>query len=105
MFVRKKPNKCGLSHSKTALQQTTPLDAYIRFSDWVVHLYNNNLQKGANGSALPYANNQLLQLESYLLEGRIKTDNNLTENSIRPLALDRMNCFFQEVMRALNESL
>ncbi len=76
------------------LRHNESREIYLKLSEWVAERYKSNLHKGAIGSALHYANNQLPQLQSYLLDGRIEIDNNLTENSIRPLALGRKNYLF-----------
>jgi transposase len=44
--------------------------------------------------AVDYALNQRLALYRYLEDGRLKPDNNLAENAIRPLALGRKNWLF-----------
>ena len=54
----------------------------------------NNLSKDAYGKALRYAHDQLPKLSAIFEDGRIEIDNNLIENSIRPLALGRKNFLF-----------
>ena len=76
------------------LRHNESREIYLKLSECVAERYKSNLHKGAIGNALHYANNQLPQLQSYLLDGRIEIDNNLTENSIRPLALGRKNYLF-----------
>ena len=44
--------------------------------------------------AIDYALNQRQALNRYLEDGRLRHDNNLTENAIRPLALGRKNWLF-----------
>jgi len=46
------------------------------------------------GKAVSYMLNQWPRLINYLLDGRLEIDNNLTENSIRPIALGRKNWLF-----------
>ena len=46
------------------------------------------------GKAIDYALNQRQALYRYLEDGRLKPDNNLAENAIRPLALGRKNWLF-----------
>jgi hypothetical protein len=50
--------------------------------------------KSTLGKAITYALNQWDRMLVYLEDGRIKIDNNLVENSIRPLALGRKNWLF-----------
>jgi transposase len=45
-------------------------------------------------TAITYALNQREALCRYLDDGRLKPDNNISENAIRPLALGRKNWFF-----------
>ena len=84
---------CNASQ-RQELRLTTSSEIYSKLLEWVAERYKCNLHKGAIGTALHYANNQLPKLESYLRDGRIEIDNNLTENSIRPLALGRKNYLF-----------
>ncbi|MCB0638703.1 MAG: IS66 family transposase [Lewinella sp.] len=61
---------------------------------WVRTEQTNNLSKGPIGKALHYAKTQLPLLAGYLDDGRLEIDNNLIENTIRPLALGRKNYLF-----------
>jgi transposase len=79
---------------RQALRQEQSREIYNTLLAWVEERYKNNLHKGAIGSALHYAYKQLPKLESFLEDGQIEIDNNLTENSIRPLALGRKNYLF-----------
>jgi transposase len=47
--------------------------------------------KSAIGIALAYTLNLWDRLNGYLLDGKYEIDNNLIENSIRPVALGRKN--------------
>lgn len=62
--------------------------------EWARGEQANNLSKGPIGKALHYAKTQLHLLEAYLEDGRLEIDNNLIENTIRPLALGRKNYLF-----------
>ena len=46
------------------------------------------------GVAITYMINQWLRLTNYLLGGRLEIDNNLIENSVRPVTLGRKNWLF-----------
>jgi hypothetical protein len=46
------------------------------------------------GQAITYALNQWPRLKVYLQDGRVEIDNNLIENSIRPLKLGAKNYMF-----------
>jgi hypothetical protein len=46
------------------------------------------------GKAMTYLQNQWTHLKTLFLDGRLHIDNNLIENTIRPLALGRKNYLF-----------
>ena len=50
--------------------------------------------KSSLGKAITYALNQWPKMLNYLEDGRIKIDNNLVENAVRPLAVGRKNWLF-----------
>ncbi|MFK8163835.1 MAG: transposase, partial [Lewinella sp.] len=79
---------------RLALRQAEAKEVYEALMAWVITEQNNNLSKGAIGKALHYAKKHLPRLRHYLDDGRIEIDNNLIENSIRPLALGRKNYLF-----------
>lgn len=62
------------------------------------HWLDDNLQqvlpKSSIGKAIAYAIKMWDKLERYILDARLEIDNNLIENSIRPLALGRKNYLF-----------
>ena len=52
------------------------------------------LPKSAIGQAIAYALGRWKYMERYLENGEVEIDNNLVENSIRPVALGRKNYLF-----------
>ena len=46
------------------------------------------------GQAIAYAYQLWPRMRNYLKDGRLKIDNNLAENAIRPIALSRKNFLF-----------
>jgi hypothetical protein len=64
------------------------------FEKWIEKHYPKVLPKGRMGKALSYTYGLLHRLSRYHLDGRYQIDNNLIENSIRPLALGRKNYLF-----------
>lgn len=50
--------------------------------------------KSPIGKAISYTATRLTYLEKYLTDGKLEIDNNLIENSIRPIALGRKNYLF-----------
>ena len=77
-----------------ALRRRLSRPVYEAVLEWVRYEQANNLSKGAIGKALHYAKNELPKLAACFEDGRIELDNNLIENSIRPLALGRKNYLF-----------
>jgi len=67
---------------------------YDAFREWVETQHKNVFTKGAIGSTLHYAVNQLTLIEPFFEDSRIQPDNNPIENKIRPLVLGRKNFLF-----------
>lgn len=66
----------------------------VAFEKWLVNEFPNVLPKGRMGKAIKYTYEIYHRLTRYHLDGRYRIDNNLAENSIRPLALGRKNYLF-----------
>lgn len=66
----------------------------VAFEKWIVSEYPKVLPKGRIGKALSYTYGIYHKLTRYHLDGRLKIDNNLGENAIRPIALGRKNWLF-----------
>jgi transposase len=62
--------------------------------DWAEEQQQSALPKSPFGKALFYLIQRKKKLMAYCEDGRIQIDNNLVENSIRPLALGRKNYLF-----------
>ncbi len=56
------------------------------------------------GKALNYLHNQWPKLIRYLDDGRLRIDNNLVENAIRPFVVGRKNYLFCDTVRGANAS-
>ena len=82
------------AEQRLALRRRLSLPVYEALLDWVGYAQANNLTKGAIGKALRYAKNELPKLAACFEDGRVELDNNLIENSIRPLAIGRKNYLF-----------
>lgn len=76
------------------LRRRAGTKVYDKLLEFVKRERASNLSKGAYGKALHYAHTQLPKLALIFEDGRIELDNNLIENSIRPLALGRKNYLF-----------
>lgn len=66
----------------------------VAFEKWMVREHSKVLPKGPIGKAISYTYGIYHKLTRYHLDGRLKMDNNLTENAIRPIALGRKNWLF-----------
>jgi len=61
---------------------------------WLQEQHNKTLPKSAIGAAIAYTLTLWPRLIRYIDQGRFQIDNNLIENSIRPVALGRKNYLF-----------
>ena len=66
----------------------------VAFEKWILAQYPKVLPKGRIGKALRYTYNIYHKLTRYHLDGKLKMDNNLGENAIRPIALGRKSWLF-----------
>jgi len=73
-------------------QQTKPI--LEEFRAWLEKRSVQTPPKGLLGKAIAYALNQWPRLIIYLEDGRLRPDNNLTENAIRPFVIGRKNWLF-----------
>jgi len=73
-------------------EQSKPLVA--AFHDWLTGHAGTVPPKSLLGKAIAYALGQWKRLEIYLQDGRLKMDNNLAENAIRPFVVGRKNWLF-----------
>lgn len=64
------------------------------FEKWIVSYMPKALPQGRMSKALMYTYALFHRLSRYHLDGRYRMDNNLIENTIRPLALGRKNYLF-----------
>jgi transposase len=62
-----------------------------QIGEWQVEEHTKVLPKSAIGKAISYLVARYNKLSLYLEDGRLEIDNNLIENSIRPVALGRKN--------------
>ena len=66
----------------------------VEYKTWLLDQYREVTPKSNIGRAIKYALNRHEGMENMLIDGRLKLDNNLIENTIRPLALGRKNYLF-----------
>ena len=73
-------------------QKSQPIIEDLR--KWLDKAIINSLPKSLLGKALFYLNSQWDKLIVYLEDGRLRMDNNLAENAIRPFVIGRRNWLF-----------
>ena len=61
---------------------------------WMEQTYQKVIPKSLIGKAIKYAYPLWTRMRNYLGGGRIKIDNNLAENAIRPFTISRKNFLF-----------
>ena len=66
----------------------------VQIKEWITQEQYNVLPKSKIGKAMTYFVNQYHKFENIFEDGRIELDNNLIENSIRPMAIGRKNYLF-----------
>jgi transposase len=64
------------------------------FKDWMMDNYRQLTPKSPIGQAISYALQRWDKLCIYINDGRLRIDNNLVENAIRPLTVGRKNYLF-----------
>ena len=93
--VERQADQQQLSYEERAgLRSRLAYPIMIAFEKWLLNEYPKVLPKGRIGKAIRYTYNIYHKLTRYHLDGRLKIDNNLGENAIRPIALGRKNWLF-----------
>jgi len=82
------------NEQRAALRKKLAYPILCAFEKWIVNYYPKAIPKGRMSKALSYTYSLFHRLSRYHLDGRYQIDNNLIENSIRPLALGRKNYLF-----------
>jgi transposase len=75
------------------LESRKPYERLCKLARWLIR-FRGLTPRNTLSKALNYALEQLPHLEPCFLDGRIKFDNNLTENAIRPAKLGHKNWMF-----------
>ena len=76
------------------LRQKESLPILIEIETWLKKNLIETLPKSAIGGAIAYTLNLWPRLIRYIEDGRYQIDNNLIENSIRPIVIGRRNYLF-----------
>jgi len=93
--VERRADQEQLSYDQRAdLRSRLSYPIMVAFEKWLVNEHPQVLPKGRIGKAIKYTYNIFPKLTRYHLDGRYKIDNNLGENTIRPIALGRKNWLF-----------
>jgi len=77
-----------------SLRQEKSVPVMDALGQWLVNEYPTVLPKSKIGKAFYYLIGRYNKIYIYLQDGRLEIDNNLIENSIRPVALGRKNYLF-----------
>lgn len=93
--VEKKADEADMTpEQRTKLRQEESYKVIQEFEKWLQDTWVKVLPKSRIGEAISYAYGLLPRLSRYVNDGRVKIDNNLIENTIRPLAVGRKNYLF-----------
>ncbi|NLA49448.1 MAG: IS66 family transposase [Bacteroidales bacterium] len=93
--VERRADQENLSFGERAeLRSRLSYPIMVAFEKWLANEYPKVLPKGRIGKAIRYTYGIYHKLTRYHLDGRLKIDNNLGENAIRPIALGRKNWLF-----------
>jgi transposase len=85
----------GLSVEQTLhTRKTESAPVLLNFKEWMLENYKAVLPQSPIGQALHYSLQRWDKLMIYATDGRLKIDNNLVENTIRPVAIGRKNYLF-----------
>lgn len=93
--VEKQARDKNMSYEQRCeLRKTFAKPAMDELKIWLDLNKDNVLPKSNIGKAIKYTLNLWHRFERYLMDGKFEIDNNLIENSIRPMALGRKNYLF-----------
>ena len=94
--IERKARDQQMDHpARYVLRQKEALPILLELQDWLkTQLEAGLLPKSPFGKAVAYAYRRWEGLMAYAHDGQLEIDNNLIENSIRPLALGRKNYLF-----------
>ncbi|NJO67905.1 MAG: IS66 family transposase [Bacteroidetes bacterium] len=82
------------NEKRKALRQEKALPILIQLEEWLKENIHQVLPQSGIGKAIAYTLGLWHRLKRYVDNGNVEIDNNLIENSIRPVALGRKNYLF-----------
>lgn len=83
---------CAIERQQLRQQKSKPI--LDKFHEWLLESQEKVLPKSQLGGAINYTVNQWPKLLTYLEDGDISIDNNVTERDIRPFTTGRKNWMF-----------
>lgn len=93
--IERKIKEQGLNFEQIKeLRQKHAVPVLNEFKQWLDKNLNETLPKSVIGQAISYTLSLWNRLIRYVEDGKYKIDNNLIENSIRPIAVGRKNYLF-----------
>jgi len=93
--VERQARERNLNHEQRyQLRQEKSVPVMDALGQWIINEYPDVLPKSKIGKAFYYLIGRYNKIYIYLQNGRLEIDNNLIENSIRPVALGRKNYLF-----------
>jgi len=93
--VEKEADDQNLSYEERAeLRKRIAYPIMRAFEQWMINESLKVMPKSAIGKAIAYTYKIFYRLTRYHLDGRYLPDNNLIENSVRPIAIGRKNYLF-----------
>jgi len=93
--IEREAREQGMSPAdRHALRLGESLPILNELGKWIANTFKTVLPKSPLGKALAYCIPRWDKLMAYLNDGMLEIDNNLAENSIRPIALGRKNYLF-----------
>ncbi|WP_315708219.1 IS66 family transposase [Brenneria uluponensis] len=81
---------------RQALRQKKAVPVLNEFYQWLVETQPGVVPKSTLGKAVNYTLNQWMKLQTYLEDGRLSIDNNVTERDVRPFTTGRKNWMFSQ---------
>lgn len=94
-MVERRARDGGLSYEKRyEFRQRHSVRQLEKMYKWLIRNKAEVIPKSSIGSAIDYTLNLWSRLIRYVDDGRFEIDNNLVENSIRPIAIGRKNYLF-----------
>lgn len=87
-----------------ALRQSKAVPVLEGLREWLDQHLPVVVKQSALGKALYYMDKQWPRLTVYTQDGRLKIDNNLCENAIRPFVIGRKNSLFSDTVSGAKAS-